>query len=139
MKDLELMFFDKKSASGVTGSTSASLSDTLDFKVSGYGKGRPAFVFVTAHDDTAAADGVTVVFAVSTSENSDMSGAVDIPLALPPVNKDILKAGKTVYAMLPMDVKRYVKLKITPSDTLTSLKWSSGITLDAQTNFAEVV
>jgi hypothetical protein len=138
MKDLELLFLDKKSMSNVS-SNPSNFSDTIDFKVSEYGRGRTAFVFITSHEDTVSSGNPEMSFFISTSDKDDLSDAVDIPLSLPPVLKGTLKAGKTIYAPLPMNIKQFVRLKLVLSaGSITSLKWSAGITLIAQTNSNDI-
>ena len=139
MKDLELMFMNKKSMTNVA-SNPTTLSEIIDFKVPGQGKGRTAYVFITAHEDTTSATDPAINLYIATSDKPDLTGAVNVPLALPPITKADLAAGKTVQAQLPMDLKRYIRLGFSlNAGSLTALKWSAGITLDPQTNAADAV
>ena len=135
MKDLELMFCNKKAMTGVTSANAGTVSDTIDLKVPGQGKGRSAFFFITSHTNTSAAAGVNLNFSIITADNETLTTPTEIPLSLPPLAASMLAAGTTVYAPLPMDIRRYIKLNVNPgTGTITSLNWSAGITLDPQTN-----
>ena len=135
INDLELTFCDKKNMTGVTATNAGTLSEIIDLKVPGQGKGRRAFVYITSHTNTAAAVGVNLNFSIITADNETLTTPTEIPLSLPPLAASMLAAGATVYAPLPMDIRRFVKLNVNPgAGTITSLNWSAGITLDPQTN-----
>ena len=127
--DKELMFVDEEA---LQDAGTGVLGDPVDLGAAGQGKGRQSFVAICCDDDTTATGDPEISFALETADAEDFLQAKTIPLALPPLKKEDLGAGKCVYSPVPLYLERHVRLTMTTSSAITCAGFSAGIVLDPQ-------
>ncbi len=130
--DYEQMFIDDKNNTQKN-ITSGVLGQAVDISGNNQGRGFPAVIAIAFSSDTTATADPDIQFGIETSENSNFSKSVTIPLNLPtPLKKTDLKQGEVLAYSLPkIGLKRYVRLKIGTDSAITCMGIKAGFVLDA--------
>ncbi|GHV58003.1 hypothetical protein FACS1894216_22630 [Synergistales bacterium] len=140
------MIFDQKlcfiDGGDLTAFGGGALGEALDLGADNQlGKGRPAYLAIACDSDATATGSPNITLTLQMSDNADFSAPVSVPLPIPTLTKDDLKAGSVVASPLPLLSKRFVKLNMALQKTtgdgnpeIACSTLTAGIVLDAQTN-----
>jgi hypothetical protein len=131
--DKQLCFIENGSLSSITNGV---VGAAIDLGASRALDGRASHIAIEC-GQTATATGTPVItFTLEFSDDNLFASGKTVltPLALPPLGKADLVAGKTLLAPSPLGARRWVRLKVTSTTALTCAQITAGITLDPQTN-----